>query len=167
MAGVGISGDMRGLSRMIEQVSKLASADTLLGLSRELGEEARTQTLLGFEQSRDPYGKAWKPVHRGGQPLRDTGRLFNSWSVSASAGRFRLSSNVRYASTHQTGARIKATGPGPLKFRVGPEKVWRSKREVTIPQRQMLPDSRGLGPIWHPAMQKAAESYIKRKLGMR
>jgi phage gpG-like protein len=55
----------------------------------EIGSSLVDEIKLGFSEGRSPYGVPWKPLspatqaankgrRRGGQPLRDTGKLMNS-----------------------------------------------------------------------------------------
>jgi len=174
---ISVKGPMPELRELASRIEKLTGEAQRSVLTQRLAEEARTQALLGFEQSRDPYGEPWKPVARGGQPLLDTGRLHNSLRPVSSPNGFTISTNVKYAATHQYGATIKAKRPGiigralgrkgkPLTFKVGPpgKQVWRSKYEVKIPRRQFMPEGR-LGPIWTAAIFKVADATVREFMG--
>jgi phage gpG-like protein len=147
--------------------------------------------VLGFVRGVDPYDRPWKPLRsRDGQPLRDSGRLQNSVAgahLNVTQTGFRITTNVKYAATHQYGATIRAknarfrfgglgdeqdmvTGGKPmLVFRVGgprPRKNgrWVSKAEVTIPRRQYMPEG-NVGPRWAAALEGTADLVIQRIFG--
>ena len=94
--------------------------------------EALTQVKLGFRGSKAPNGAPWKPLKvRDGRPLRDTGRLGNSFTVKISGQLVTLGTNVVYARFHQFGT-------------------------PRIPARPMLPLS-GLTPSWNKAITRAVD----------
>lgn len=94
-------GDLQ-LRRLLAKLKWFERGDFARTALKNLEAEAVTQVKLGFRQSRDPYGNAWAPLkHRDGRPLRDTGRLNNSFTAKAENGRLRVGTNVEYAPTHQ------------------------------------------------------------------
>jgi phage gpG-like protein len=106
---VPITGDFSALEQLEGQLEELASPAFRTELHRQLGEAARTLVALEFDSGKDPYGQPWAPlVAREGQPLRDTGRLANSWSAfGVGPSGFRIGTDVEYAAFHQEGtARI-------------------------------------------------------------
>lgn len=158
---VSVKGDFSELAQLSEKLEQISGDEFRRESVQRLAEEARTQVLLGFEQSRDPYGNPWKPpvTRPGGKPLLDKGRLRNSINVKSNQSGFIVSTDVSYAATHQYGATIKAKTPGkPLKFRVG-KSGWRSKYSVTIPRRQFMPENY-LGPIWSEALGLEADRIL-------
>lgn len=114
-----------------------------------------------FRESRDPYGKPWKPVFRNrrrdrrarerraarGQPLRadkpliDTGRMRASVIARAVGSEVRVAIAVDYASYHQHGT-------------------------PTIARRQILPelDTGGLGPRWALAARRETDMVLTKML---
>jgi phage gpG-like protein len=169
---VTVKGDFRGLEDLRRRMAELAQPQARLGLAKTLAEEARHQAMEGFMASRDPYGSPWKPLaSRQGQPLRDTGRLMNSitrkTASSATPRGFTISTDVKYAPVHQHGATITAKNARYLRFRVGGKRgrdSWVSKKSVTIPQRQFMPEGT-IPESWRVAFQDQADSYIRRVMG--
>jgi phage gpG-like protein len=151
-------------------------------MKKNLAAEALTQLQLGFRESRDPYGEGWKPPRwRAGKPLLDTGRLRNSFTYAITATGFHIGTNVIYAAIHNYGGIIKpkkgralrvpvpVQGPAPLgagKGRaqgIGHEFLFLGA--VRIPRRQMVPSKGNLGPIWTPALTRAAQAVVKKFFG--
>lgn len=125
-----ILGGLRGMQggRLQRKVTK-AIAGTALELVHE-----------GMEAAQDPYGRSWKPLKdRAGEPLRDTGRLYNSLSIRAGGGGFTLVTSVAYAAYHQLG----------------------TKR---IPRRPYFPDGRGVPAKWRTEFKAAAEEVLLREV---
>lgn len=83
----------------------------------------------------------WPPLkYRRGQPLRDTGRLMNSINAQVSGGRGLVSTAVRYAATHNYGAKKGQYGvkqvmvPAHTRQRGGTSyKVRSHKRKQALP----------------------------------
>lgn len=121
-----LQGSLRGMQsgRMVRKVNK-AIAGTALELVHE-----------GIEAAADPYGRSWAPLkERVGEPLRDTGRLYNSLSIRPAGGGFTLQTNVAYAAYHQLG----------------------TKR---IPRRPYFPDGRGVPGKWRKEFFAAAQEVL-------
>ena len=102
-----ITGDWEGLEAVRRAVDTVASAGFRTALNKNLSEAALTEIKLGFAEGVDPTGAAWAPLkRRPGLPLRDTGRLGNSFRRTAcNAGGFTVTSGVGYGLYHQTGTR--------------------------------------------------------------
>jgi phage gpG-like protein len=97
-----------------------------------------------FRDSRDPYGRPWRPLRRRvGKPLLNTGRLRAAAGAFAQGATIRISIPVEYASYHQYGTR-------------------------RIPQRQIVPTAAtgGLGPIWLPVFRREIEGAIRDAAGV-
>jgi phage gpG-like protein len=170
MGGVKMSGDFAKLQRLIRGMEKLAAGRFIAGATRALGEEALNQVQESFAAGRSPYGRKWKgPSSRpGGQPLRDTGRLMNSFSLRFSPTNFTLSSNVIYAAIHNYGGTIRPVRAKALFFRVGkgPQAPFVRTQEVSIPQRQFLPSSsQHLGRRWSRAFRDVLADQRRKALG--
>jgi len=121
-----LRGGLRRLQggRVVRKVNK-----AIAGVALELVHE-------GIEAKADPYGRTWKPLKdRSGEPLRDTGRLYNSLSIRSGGGGFTLQTNVAYAAYHQLG----------------------TKR---IPRRPYFPDGRGVPTKWRAEFKAAAEEAL-------
>lgn len=157
----GIRGDFGKLAALRVRVADAETSGTLRAdIAKVLGVAAMKLVADGFRKSVDPYGKPWAPVVRNrkrdrrarasrarrgltakaDKPLIDTGRLrgaaVSTGNLETSAAGVRISIPVEYASYHQHGTR-------------------------RIPQRMMLPVG-SLGPIWKPALDKAALPVVRR-----
>lgn len=115
-----------------------------------IGAEFLARVKMGFARGEDPYGVMWMPLaHREGQPLRDTGRLQNSFGVNVGSDSITIGaagSNVFYGAYHQQGFRTRL-GKGKSKPRIGFTMPW-------VPPRPMLPDDRGFPPRWRENVRK-------------
>jgi phage virion morphogenesis protein len=96
---------------------------------RAIGNALVANVSLGFVDGTDPWGRKWSPLSaltasrrkggNGGQPLMDTGRLRGSITYKATKDGVVIGTNVKYATTHQFGAkqgqygRTKRNGPIP------------------------------------------------------
>ncbi len=121
-----------------------------------IGNVVANEVRQSFIRGESPYHEPWAPLKlRAGQPLRDTGRLMNSITYQVWAGYVEVGTNVCYAPVHQFGATIKARPGQPGRNRCGRRKgvpflVFQGAdrkpifaRQVTIPARPFLPDTRG------------------------
>jgi phage gpG-like protein len=163
MASSGV--DRRALSALIQTLKAAASSGGLYDrLKAALAAEALTQVQLGFHGGRDPYGEPWPPpLLRNGRPLRDTGRLANSFTTELIPEGFRIGTNVLYARVHQYGATITPKKGKFLRFRDrrGRKRRFVFAKKVTIPARRMVPESGTLGPIWTRAFERTAKRVIR------
>lgn len=96
----------------------------------------KESTRLRFADGRGPDGAAWKPVLRGGSPLRNTGVLMNSVNASVQGNTAFVGVPYFWAAVHQFGATISAKAAPWLRFKVGNR--WAKKKSVTIPARPMF-----------------------------
>lgn len=169
----GITGDFAGLADLIDRIGHLATPEFRREVSAVLAEEALTQIALGFRQGVDPDGVPWKPSRRaslqGGQTLRDTGRLANSWSrgqadLEVRPDGFTIGTNVRYARIHQFGGDIRPVRARALRFQTA-DGQWHTRQRVRIPQRAMVPTGGALPPRWDRAFRREAEEIIREGLG--
>ncbi len=164
-----IKGDFAKLARLQAQVKKLASNDRQLALANVMGAAALTELQLGFRESRDPYGRAWAPLllRAGGKPLLDTGRLRSSFSYQPRRSGFTIGTNFIGAGVHQHGATITPKRAKFLRFRgkihgrTRRTTDWIFAKQVTIPQRQMVPEGR-LGARWSKVFQETASRFLSR-----
>lgn len=80
----------------------------------EIGETMVSSTQDRFESGRSPEGKPWPKSHRtrvgGGQVLVDTARLKNSVNYQVRSDEVAVGTNVKYAGTHQFGAKRGSFG---------------------------------------------------------
>lgn len=85
--------------------------DQILGMGGDLEPEMRSiarfmenEVILGFKQSRSPYGESWAPIsHRSGQPLIDTRDLLGSISSNYGPDFAEVGTNKEYGPIHQFG----------------------------------------------------------------
>lgn len=189
MAGAsGVSGDFAAARKLIRQLK--GASESLLGrVQKNLGEESKRLLAQQFRSGVGPYGEPWAPL-RGprirdfklggyGHPLRDTGRLRNSFTYRVRGGRaFILGTNVGYAATHQFGATIRARNAPFLvfPFAAGVRSSHTTVRgrllrrnvvvglahvkQVTIPQRRMVPQGT-LGAVWFRAFVRTASRVVR------
>lgn len=140
-------------ARSLPMVQKLVG-QTLVSLVKQ-----------GFMAGRSPEGKPWKPVARGGMPLRKTGRLANSTHAVATARGVAVHVDAPYAMVHQRGAVIRPTSAKNLAFKVGNRLVFAKK--VVIPARPFLPVG-GMPATWDAevtkTVQRSLASFAKKGL---
>lgn len=99
------------LRKLRTRIAVVATPQFQQKLVRVAAQAALTECMLGFQSGTDPYGAKWKPALRGGMTLMDTGRLRNSIHTQIiGANRFRIFTNLKYASIHNRGGVIKARG---------------------------------------------------------
>lgn len=179
----GVYGDTKRLSGIFRGLAMMESPVFRVRLNRQLAEEARAQVVESFERGEDPYGRPWKRAGRGGQTLRDTGRLLSSIAPSwITHSGFRLSTNVKYAAIHQYGGIIKAKTPVGLRFRmhtgttvfgVRGQRLKRQRQiyqwvrvmQVKIPRRSFIPIGGRLGNRWTRAFRDVAVMVVEEAMG--
>ncbi|WP_198140943.1 phage virion morphogenesis protein [Polaromonas sp. JS666] len=123
---------------------------------RSIGRVLLTGLQLRFRAQKAPDGTPWKPSQRvkreGGQTLRDTGMLRDSFSASATSSRAQVGTNSIKAAIHQFGGTIKHPGgtryvivDGMARFvsnsLVGPVSGVTKPHPIDMPARPMLGDS--------------------------
>lgn len=179
----GVYGDTKRLDGIFRGLKLIESPVFRVTLNRQLAEEARAQVVESFERGVDPYGRPWKRAGRGGQTLRDTGRLLSSIAPSwISHSGFRLSTNVKYAAIHNYGGIIKAKTAKGLRFqmRVGTVIIgvegqrlkrrralnrWIRVMQVKMPRRQFIPTGKRLGNRWTRAFREVAVMVVEDAMG--
>lgn len=136
-----VKGDFGRLEALIARARNIASPAFRQAALSNLAEAARTEIVLGFERGADPHDSRWAPLkvrhgrRVGGQPLRDTGRLQNSFNVRTSATGIVIRSNVTYAGYHQYGTRRMVARP-------------------------MVPSGQDLGPRWRRSFTRVLDHQI-------
>jgi phage virion morphogenesis protein len=159
---------MAGISIRINDADTRASLERLIQRlydteqpMREIGAVIDTQVQLGFRAGKDPEGRPWAPLspvtiarrsHGGTKPLRDTGRLQNSFSTQINRDSVEYGTNVEYASTHQGGARKGSFGTS----QGGRPIPWGD-----IPQRAILPADR-LPAVYEREIRRVMMRHIER-----
>jgi len=169
-----------GLPDLRKRMAGVTSSAFKMRMSRNLAEEARTQTSNGFQRQRDPYGKKWAPLkYRVGDILQKSGRMAASVATVAHARGFRIDIPVTYAAPHQYGARAHGRRGGAIPQNKRGRFVSRRRAASTkaraqrvalfggythpgLPQRQMIPmaSTGGLGPIWTRAFNETAKGLL-------
>jgi len=154
-----LRGDFDKLERIVSTVDALARGRITQALKRQAGEAALTELRRGFRRSRDPYGKAWEELAiRPGVPLRDTGRLANSFSLQITPNGFAIGTPIEYAHVHQYGATIVPVRAPLLRFKVRGV-GWFSLKKATIPARKMLPEGDSLGTWRDPIAEALGDAW--------
>jgi phage gpG-like protein len=174
----GVYGDTKRLGGIFRGIALIETHAFRAQLNRQLAEEARAQVVESFERGVDPYDRPWKPAWRGGQTLRDTGRLLSSIAPTwISHSGFRLSTNVKYAAIHNYGGIIRAKTSKGLRFRIHTGTAvfgsrgqrlkrrrqiyrWVALMQVTIPRRQFIPAGNRLGQRWTRAFRDVAVAVV-------
>ena len=103
-----------------------------------IGNHVLNNALLGFHDSKNPYGEQWAAIrHRVGQPLRDTGRLMNSFTYNVISNQaVEVGTNTEYFVKHQQGIKVR--------------------------QRMMLPtQSRGLPAEWERQIMQDIDNFVR------
>lgn len=157
---MGLRGDFSELAALRR---KLAAAPQLREqLLKVAAAAALTEVQLGFRGGVDPYGEPWAPLkRRKGQPLRDTGRLGNSFTARPTATGFIVGTNVAYAPFHQYGAAAR---------RASQRSGARARRRSSvaggggrgIPARRMVADPGNAGPVWTRAIEDAVRDAFQK-----
>lgn len=178
---MGVRGDLSKLAELRSAIRAAASGALRARLLKAAASEALTQVQLEFRESVDPTGQPWKPLkYRDGMPLRDTGRLANSFSSRPTTTGFVVGTNVSYAAYHQYGThgRKRAMQRAQAvdkrgRFTSKPKRVVAMRMlnftagQGGIPARPMVPVG-GLSQRWQLAIEravKAAFDNFMRRLG--
>lgn len=158
---MGITGDFRELEALHAKVREAARGGLKERLLKAAATAALTEAQLGFRESVDPTGMPWAPLKfRTGKPLRDTGRLANSFTSRPTERGFVVGTNVSYAATHQYGATIVPKNRKELRFK-GRGKGWIFAKRVVIPARPMVPWPH-LSEKWSIAIKKAVDGSFEK-----
>lgn len=102
----GVRGSFTQLRALREKIAGLPSDIVKGELAQVLSGTALKLIADEFKYGVDPYGRKWKPVKRGGQPLIKTGRLRASFSARPAPGGISIDTTVAYAAVHQNGADV-------------------------------------------------------------
>lgn len=142
-----VTGPFVKLEQIAAALRSVGSGALNKTISQQCAQAAVTEVSLGFTESRDPYGAGWAALkRRSGKPLRDTGRLGNSFQAkSITDSGFTVGSNVVYGGYHQSGtSRMDGTS--------------------RIVARPMTPE-RGLPESWAESFAEVAGEILAEKLG--
>jgi len=160
-------------ARVQNALASLVAAITAPGKALdEIGAVVTENVRLGFDESEDPYGRPWKAVLRdGGQPLRDTGNLANSFSYQVRGNAVAVGSGLtvshngrshNLADIHQFGRTIVPVNAKALRFQVNGQFV--TAQQVTIPPRKMLPEG-GWPDEWAEDVAAIVDDYLSEAIG--
>ena len=156
--------DVGSVAKKIEE----ATSEVLSAISHALAEEALDLIKQGFADGKNPSGNKWVANLKGSLPLRDTGRLKNSWRVQNVSGNgFVVGSAAAYAIYHQEGTGIhgpkgkpiRPTTKKALSFSIGGQHFIRGS-VAGCPIRRMVPD-RTIPPRWQIAFDSAANEAFE------
>jgi phage virion morphogenesis protein len=145
MAGVSIriDGDTEALAELKGIAARLDDATPMYD---EIGGYLVVATQARFEAEKGPAGNPWPKSYRasafGGKTLRDSGRLYQSFTHNPSKTGVAVGTNVLYAAIHQFGGTITAKTPKGLNWQYrtagGNKPKWARKQSVTLPSRPFL-----------------------------
>jgi phage virion morphogenesis protein len=129
-----------------ETLAILAQAAEHYGHPRPLfdaiGGAMVVSTQHRFEEERGPDGYRWPASYRameeGGKTLTDSGRLVRSITHNATDDGVEIGTDVIYAAIQQLGGTVRAKTKKGLRFRIGRNGGWVTKRSVFIPARPFL-----------------------------
>lgn len=163
MADVTLGGNWKaGLSKIIKDLSKVADKSVHAQVSKAMATEMLSLIKRGFRTSTSPDGAPWKPVLRGGSPLRNTGLLANSLFSRSSAEDFAIFTTRIGASLMQSGGLVERRTAKWLTFRIGDR--WSRKAVVYVPARPFLPED-DIPSAWQGALEKAGNQVLRNALG--
>lgn len=156
-----VTGDFTQLALLQSQLARIGS-EGVKRVAKQVGLECKALVAEGFSRGVSPSGQAWAPVRRGGQPLRDTGRLASSITLNDTGAGFTVGTNVSYAAVHQYGATIHAKGKRGL---YSPKLRQFFGKTVTIPARPFLPEGDSLPATWATRLDEAALDALEAFFG--
>lgn len=152
-----VTGDKAALDRLRARLRRLGTEGTKR-VAAQVAEETKSLVTEGFQRGVSPDGQAWAPLRvRAGQPLRDTGRLATSLTVTHAGLTFTVGTNVAYAGVHQQGATVTVKNKRSLYSRKQRQFFGRS---VTIPARPFLPTGTALPSAWEARVHEAASEAL-------
>ncbi len=177
-----ISGDFARLDSLVRRMNEITTPQFRTEFGTVLAATGVSELGKEFRKGVDPYGAPWAPLktRKGGKPLRDTGRLANSFSGRGTTSGFEIGTAVQYAGPHQDGATIEphhragqtmavdkrgrfiskanaSKNKGPVAVRFAQA---RTQQGYSIPRRQMIPDETNLGN-WGTAFNKDADRHMR------
>jgi len=102
---------LEGLDKLKRRLDKTKNKlSDLRPFWNSVGEYMKTRTIKEcFDKEQSPDGEAWKPIHREGKILSNTGELKKSIQYQADRKSVIIGSNLKYSRIHQFGGKIKVT----------------------------------------------------------
>lgn len=137
--GVTITVTLDEISPVLARMAR-AAADLTPAMDR-IGAEIEASIETRFKRGEGPGREAWRPsrrvLERGGQTLRDSGRLADSIVRRVGPRQVEVGTNVIYAAIHQFGGTIRPKRAARLAF-TAPDGGAVFARQVTIPARPFM-----------------------------
>ena len=128
--------DDSGLKQLIkDQKQRLANLKPVMEV---IAQDMQTQKDINFRKQQDPTGKKWEALKKttldrrrkkSGKILQDTGKLRASFTTKATDKSAKIGTNVKYAPTHQFGAKRGQYGRNIKGTRLKTGRRW----TITIP----------------------------------
>lgn len=107
-------------------------------IGNELVEQTRLRFITQVSPGNVPWTRSFRASVQGGETLRDTGALMNSFSYRLKgADSVEMGTDIKYASTHQYGAHIRPVHGPFLTFRL-PNGRFCKVGSVDIPARPFM-----------------------------
>lgn len=152
-----VTGSRAALNQMIQRLRQVGT-EGARRISAQVAQETKMLVTQTFQKGVSPEGQAWAPLaFRSGQPLRDTGRLATSITVTHSGFMFTVGTNVAYAAVHQYGATITVKNKRSLYSSRQRQFFGRS---VVIPARPFFPTG-DLPAAWRTSLNDAAVEALE------
>ena len=137
-----LTGDFHRLQELRQSLQQLAGGQALSSCLTRAATARQGQVIDGFKESRDPYGRTWKPRKNGGSwpILRKTDRMLFSFRTRPIPRGLRITA-VDYAGFHQSGTQHMIA-------------------------RKVVPDPEmGLGKRWGEALAQVAADALRSLAG--
>jgi phage gpG-like protein len=153
------------LSPLRNDLGYYGSPELVVDLRGALAAEGERQLLRGFFDSVDPYGNDWAPVARPGKPLILTNQLRSSRVAAPTSTGITVGLAADYASFQQLGTKGRRKNFASARARSRNGKFRRVARVGGITPRPMIPDGRGIGPVWGAAFERVTLKILARHGG--
>ena len=151
------------LSPLRNDLGYYGSDELAVDLRGALAAEGERQLLKGFFESKDPYGNDWAPVARPGKPLILSNQLRSSRFAAPTSTGATFGLAADYASFQQLGTRGRRRSFSAARARNRSGRFARGAGGIK--PRPMIPDGRGIGPIWGPAFERVTRNVLARHGG--
>lgn len=170
-----MTGDFKALEVFGKRVGKLASATSMRGLSRAIGNEVLFQVQTGFATRTDPYGEPWAPKRiPDGRPALSgkSGKLRAGWYLKYVGPDAVIAGNRQPYGAFQSGTGVYGPTGQPITPKRGKALSWKGaggrrfafKSVRGAPPRLMVPRKGELPITWNRAIAAAAREYLAARL---
>lgn len=146
--------DFSKLDRLIKSAARAASGVVGRNALKAMGKVSHDLAVQGAAAAKNPMGRPWKKLKRGGTALR---QMAGSLSLRVALTQFRIASKYPWAGFHQRGAKA-ARKSGPLPPR-GVKGASLSKTRWKLPKRSILPKKALPKPWKEPVYEAAANAW--------